>query len=139
MATDFLNLPAFRVVRIDESFHDYHVTSEPIAVQSVCTSCGSENFGKWGSREQLFRDLFIRSLARQIAILRRCTQEKQKATSVRATHPCIATHLGRHMVGFTSLVSTNNDQDLIGVDSEESKNYGADIGILTRMIEDGEI
>ena len=57
MPTDFLNLPAFRVVRVEESMHDYHVTSEPVATQVACTSCGSENFGRWGSREQLIRDL----------------------------------------------------------------------------------
>ncbi len=57
MQTDFLNLPAFRVIKVDESLHDYHVTSEPVAVQTACTSCGSENFGKWGSREQLVKDL----------------------------------------------------------------------------------
>ena len=40
-----------------------------------------------------------------------------------------------HLVGFKSLVSTNNYQNQTDIKSEESINYGVDIAMLTRMIE----
>ncbi|MET3109608.1 transposase, partial [Oxalobacteraceae bacterium GrIS 1.18] len=66
-------------------------------------------------------------------------KKSQKRPAFERRTPVSRPSLSRKMVGFTSLVSTNNYQDLIDSDSEESKNYGADIAILTRMIENGEI
>ncbi|WPX45649.1 ISL3 family transposase [Undibacterium sp. CCC3.4] len=66
-------------------------------------------------------------------------KKSQKRPAFERRAPVSRPSLGRHMVGFTSLVSANNDQNLTDNESEESINYGVDIAMLTRMIEDGEI
>lgn len=57
MPTNILNLPQYRVLRVEESDHDYHVTAEPVDVTSRCPHCDSDHLTSWGTREQVFKDL----------------------------------------------------------------------------------
>ena len=66
-------------------------------------------------------------------------KKSQKRPAFERRAPVSRPSLGRHMVGFTSLVSANNYQNQTDNESEESINYGVDIAMLTRMIENGEI
>ena len=66
-------------------------------------------------------------------------KRSQKQPAFERRTPVSLPTLGRHMVGFTSMVSANSYQDLIDGDSEESKNYDVGIAMLTRMIENGEV
>jgi transposase len=54
---NILNLPQYRVLRVEESDHDYHVTAEPVDVTSACPHCQSDRLTSWGTREQVFKDL----------------------------------------------------------------------------------
>ena len=66
-------------------------------------------------------------------------KKSQKRPAFERRAPVSRPSLGRHMVDFTSLVSANNYQNQTDNESEESINYGVDIAMLTRMIENGEI
>jgi len=56
-ATSFLNLPQYRVLKVDEDEHDYHVYVETAKPLKVCRHCWSVKVGKWGGAEQVVRDL----------------------------------------------------------------------------------
>lgn len=57
MPTNILNLPQYRVLRVEETEHDYHIQAEPVAQTKACPHCESLRLTSWGSREQLFKDL----------------------------------------------------------------------------------
>jgi transposase len=57
MPTNILNLPSYRVLKVDESEHDYHVRAEPVVPAAVCRHCASDRLTAWGTREQVFKDL----------------------------------------------------------------------------------
>jgi transposase len=54
---NILNLPQYRVLGVEESEHDYHVTAEPLDVTLACPHCESTHLTSWGTREQVFKDL----------------------------------------------------------------------------------
>ncbi len=56
-APSFLNLPQYRVLKLDEDKHDYHVYVESREPVKVCRHCGSIKVVKWGGAEQVVRDL----------------------------------------------------------------------------------
>lgn len=56
-ASSFLNLPQYRVLKVDEDEHDYHVYAEVAQPVKVCRHCGSIKVVKWGGAELVFRDL----------------------------------------------------------------------------------
>lgn len=57
MPANILNLPQYRVLRVEESEHDCHVTAETVEVTSACPHCKSDRLTSWGTREQVFKDL----------------------------------------------------------------------------------
>jgi len=57
MPANILNLSQYRVLRVEETDHDYHVTAEPVDVTSACPRCQSGCLTSWGTREQVFKDL----------------------------------------------------------------------------------
>lgn len=57
MPVNILNLPQYRVLRVEETDHDYHVTAEPVDVSSSCPHCQSDRLTSWGTRQQVFKDL----------------------------------------------------------------------------------
>ena len=57
MPANILNLPQYRVLRMEETDHDYHVTTEPVNVTSACPHCQSDRLTSWGTRDQVFKDL----------------------------------------------------------------------------------
>ena len=65
MPANILNLPQYRVLRVEETDHDYHVTAEPVDVSSSCPHCQSDRLTSWGTRQQVFKDLPAGSRARQ--------------------------------------------------------------------------
>jgi transposase len=56
MTGNILNLPAYRVERVEETEHDYHIYAETVKPRMVC-SCGSANVATWGAHEQVVKDL----------------------------------------------------------------------------------
>lgn len=42
MPANILNLPQYRVLRVEETDHDYHVAAEPVDVSSSCLHCQSD-------------------------------------------------------------------------------------------------
>jgi transposase len=52
-----LNLPQYRVLKVDESEHDYHVYTEIAVERKPCPQCRSGKVHRWGAREILFKDL----------------------------------------------------------------------------------
>jgi transposase len=56
VSANILNLPAYRVERVEETEHDYHVFADTIRPRMACV-CGSTAVQPWGSYEQLVRDL----------------------------------------------------------------------------------
>lgn len=52
-----LNLPQYRVLKVDETEHDYHIFTEIAAETVACPHCRSMKIQRWGSREILFKDL----------------------------------------------------------------------------------
>ena len=52
-----MTLPQYRVLRVQETDHDYHVTAEPVDVTAACPHCQSDRLNSWGTREQVFKDL----------------------------------------------------------------------------------
>nr|WP_010400043.1 ISL3 family transposase [Paracoccus sp. TRP] len=57
MPANILNLPDFKVVRVEEADHDYHVYAEVSNPPGVCTACGSDRLIGHGRNEQVIRDL----------------------------------------------------------------------------------
>ena len=57
MPSNLLNLPAYRVIRVEDTDHDYHIDAETITSPSVCPHCGSERLVGFGRREQMIKDL----------------------------------------------------------------------------------
>ncbi|MCW2310900.1 ISL3 family transposase [Rhodoferax antarcticus] len=57
MPANILNLPQYRVLRVEESEHDYHITTEPVAATKACPHCQSDRLTSWGTREQVFKDM----------------------------------------------------------------------------------
>jgi hypothetical protein len=66
-------------------------------------------------------------------------KKSQKRPAFERRAPVSIPGMGRHIAGFKSLVSATHYQNQDDDESEESKNYGVDIAMLTRMIENGEI
>lgn len=54
-----LHLPAYTVLKIETTEHDYHVTAEPVQSNRTCPQCKSANTVGFGRREQLVKDLPI--------------------------------------------------------------------------------
>ncbi len=57
MPANILNLPDFKVQRVEEADHDYHVYAEVSNPPGVCTACGSDRLIGHGRNEQVIRDL----------------------------------------------------------------------------------
>ena len=57
MPANILNLPGFKVQRVEEGDHDYHVYAEVSNPPAVCTACGSDRLIGHGRNEQVIRDL----------------------------------------------------------------------------------
>lgn len=57
MPANILNLPQYRVLRFEETEHDYHVIAEPLDATSSCPHCESDRLTSWGTRDQVFKDL----------------------------------------------------------------------------------
>ncbi len=57
MPTNILNLPQYRVLRVEATQHDYHITAEPVEQTKVCPHCKSDRLTSWGTREQVFKDM----------------------------------------------------------------------------------
>lgn len=57
MPANILNLSQYRVLCMEETEHDYHVTAEPVDVTSACPHCQSDRLTSWGTRDQVFKDL----------------------------------------------------------------------------------
>ncbi|MFZ7310915.1 ISL3 family transposase [Comamonas jiangduensis] len=57
MPAKILNLPDFKLQRVEETDHDYHVYANVSNPPSVCTACGSDRLIGHGRSEQVIRDL----------------------------------------------------------------------------------
>ena|GEM_PF-28232 len=57
MNANVLNLPQYRVLKVDESERDYHVYTEIALERTPCPQCRSGKVRRWGAREILFKDL----------------------------------------------------------------------------------
>ncbi len=57
MPTNILNLPDYRIVRVEENDNDYHITAEISNAPTVCMACGSERLIGHGRNEQVIRDI----------------------------------------------------------------------------------
>lgn len=57
MPTNILNLPGFKVQRVEEADRDYYVYAEVSNPPGVCTACGSDRLIGHGRNEQVIRDL----------------------------------------------------------------------------------
>lgn len=57
MPANILNLPAYKVLRIEETDHDYHVTAEVSNPPKACPACHSESLRGHGRNEQAIRDM----------------------------------------------------------------------------------
>ena len=57
MPANILNLPDFKVQRVEEADHDYHVYAEVSNPPGACTACGSDRLICHGRNEQVIRDL----------------------------------------------------------------------------------
>lgn len=58
MPANILNLPDFKVQRVEEADHDYHVYAEVSNPPGgVCTACGSDHLIGHGRNEQVIRDV----------------------------------------------------------------------------------
>ena len=54
-----LQLPAYNVLKVESTEHDYHIVAEPVEPRRACPHCQSENTVGFGRREQLVKDLPI--------------------------------------------------------------------------------
>lgn len=57
MPANILNLPDYKVVRVEETDHDYHITAEVSNPPKTCSVCGSTRMAGHGRNEQVIRDL----------------------------------------------------------------------------------
>lgn len=57
MPANILNLPQYRILRVEETGYDLHVTAEPTADTSSCPHCHCAHLTSWGTRKQVFKDL----------------------------------------------------------------------------------
>lgn len=57
MTTNIPNLPQYRVLKVNETEHDYHIFTEIAAENVPCPHCHSMKIQRWGTREILFKDL----------------------------------------------------------------------------------
>lgn len=59
MPANILNLPSYRVLRVETNDHDYHITAEAVEPSKACPHCRSDNLVGFGRREQMVKDLPI--------------------------------------------------------------------------------
>ncbi len=59
MTTDILNLPAYRVLQVEDTDGDYHIKAETTSPPDRCNHCGSDVLVGFGRRENWIRDLPI--------------------------------------------------------------------------------
>lgn len=59
MPANILNLPAYRVLRVETNDHDYHISAEAVESPKGCPHCRSDNLVGFGRREQMVKDLPI--------------------------------------------------------------------------------
>lgn len=57
MPANFLNLPDYAVVAMDQDDHDYHIKVEVVSGTESCQHCGAYSLVGFGRREQMIRDL----------------------------------------------------------------------------------
>lgn len=57
MPASILNLPDYKVVRVQEDAHDYQITAEVSNQRGACVGCGSERLIGHGRNEQVIRDM----------------------------------------------------------------------------------
>lgn len=57
MPANILNLPDYKVVRVEETEHDYHITAEVSNPPKACPACHSETLRGHGRNEQVIRDM----------------------------------------------------------------------------------
>lgn len=57
MPTNILNLPNYKIVRVEENDHDYHISAEISNSPTVCIACGSERLIGHGRNEKVIRDI----------------------------------------------------------------------------------
>jgi transposase len=57
MPANILNLPDYKVVRVEETDHDYHITAEVSNPPTACPSCQSDALRGHGRNEQVIRDM----------------------------------------------------------------------------------
>lgn len=57
MSANILNLPDYKVVRVKETDHDYHISAEVSNPPKTCMACGSMRMAGHGRNEQVIRDL----------------------------------------------------------------------------------
>ncbi|SBP89987.1 hypothetical protein THIARS_90137 [Thiomonas delicata] len=56
---NILNLPAYKVLRVEETEHDYHISAEIAQTPTHCRACGHDCLLGHGRNEQIVRDLLI--------------------------------------------------------------------------------
>jgi len=71
MPVNILNLPLYRVERVKEEEHDYHIAASVLHPPRVCVHCKSKTFRGFGRREQLIKDLPIHGKRVGIYVLTR--------------------------------------------------------------------
>lgn len=57
MPANLLNLPAYRVIKVETNDHDYHIDAKTVTPPSACPNCGSDRLVGFGRREQMVKDL----------------------------------------------------------------------------------
>ena len=56
---NFLNLPSYRVLQVEDIDRDYHIKAETVSPPEQCVHCGSASLVGFGRRENWIRDLPI--------------------------------------------------------------------------------
>ncbi|MDY0341835.1 MAG: ISL3 family transposase [Coriobacteriia bacterium] len=59
MPVNILNLPAYKILRVEETEHDYHIRTELAQSPTRCPACGHARLQRYGRNEQVVRDLSI--------------------------------------------------------------------------------
>ncbi len=57
MPVNILNLPDYKILRVEENDHDYHITAEIANAPTVCMACSSEHLIGHGRNEQVIRNI----------------------------------------------------------------------------------
>src|SRR5690554_6969553 len=57
MPANILNLPHYRVEKVQEEDHDYHIAASVLHSPKACIHCRSMSIRGFGRREQLIKDL----------------------------------------------------------------------------------